>query len=145
VSVSSTDSLTHGRIEVADSITITFSEALDPASVPSVTTVTEADPTGAGNDTLTITGITLGAQNTGSDSYISLDGGIVDFASSTVALTNANTTITVTVGGACQNTGCGGIGQALIPASLTFAPAATLTDSAGKPAVGTRTDVILIF
>jgi hypothetical protein len=51
----------------------------------------------------------------------------------------------VTVAGTCQNTGCAAIGQALISASLSFAPVPTLTDTAGKPAAGTRADLLLIF
>jgi hypothetical protein len=144
-SVSSTGGVTAGRIEAADTLAITFSEPLDPASVPSTVTVTESDPVGAGNDTLAITGITLGARGLGVDTYLTPDGGVVDFASSTVALSNANATITITVGGACQNTGCAGIGQALAAAAFSFAPAATLTDPAGKPAVGTLAPVIRIF
>ena len=136
---------TTGKIEAGDTLGITFSEPLDPASVPSVVSVTEADPTGVGNDTLTITGVTLGARSLGSDSYIVPDGGIVDFTSSTTTLSNANTTITVTVGGTCENTGCAGIGQALITASFSFAPATTLTDPAGRPAAGTRADLLRIF
>jgi hypothetical protein len=113
--------------------------------VPSIVTVTEADPVGAGNDTLTISGITLGARSLGSDAYIVPDGGIVDFASSVTTLTNGNATLTIAVAGLCQNTGCAGIGQALSAASFSFAPAATLTDGAGKPAAGSRADVIVVF
>ncbi|MDT4989531.1 MAG: hypothetical protein QOI74_3625, partial [Micromonosporaceae bacterium] len=145
LAVSSTGGASTGKIEAGDTLSVTFSEPLKPASVPSVVTVTEADPAGAGNDTLTITGITLGARSLGSDSYITPDGGVVDFTSSTTALSNTNTTITVTVGGACQNTGCAGIAQNLTIATLSFAPAATLTDSAASPAAGVRTDLLRVF
>jgi hypothetical protein len=145
MSVSTTGGAAVGKIEAADTLTINFSEPLAPASVPSNVTVTESDPAGAGNDTLTISGITLAAQSMGSDAYITPDAGIVDFTSSTAALSNANTTITVTVGGTCQNTGCAGIGQALVAASLSFSPATTLTDPAGRPAAGTLAAVLRIF
>jgi hypothetical protein len=144
-SVSTTGGGTTGTIEAGDTLSITFSEPLNAASVPSTVTVTEADPTGVGNDTLNIPGITLGARSLGSDSYITTDGAVVDFASSTVALTNNNTTITITVGGTCQNTGCAGIGHTIAAASFSFAPATTLTDTAAKPAAGTRADVLVMF
>jgi hypothetical protein len=144
-SVSSTGGATTGMIEAADTLTITFSEPLDPASVPTTVTVTESDPAGSGNDSLTITGITLGARGLGVDTYVTADGVVVDFPSSTVALSDANQTITITVGGTCQNTGCGGIGQALAAATFSFAPAASLTDIVGKPAAGTLSPVIRIF
>jgi len=145
ISVTFTGGTTPGKIEADDTMTIVFSEPLNPATVASTTTVTEADPSGAGNDTLTITGITNGARNTGSDTYVTADATIVDFASSTVALSVSNTTVTVTVGGTCQNTGCAGIGQQLATASLSFAPAATITDTAGVAATGTRSDTLRIF
>jgi hypothetical protein len=126
-------------------MTIVFSEPLNPATIATTTTVTEADPAGAGNDTLTITGITSGARATGSDSYVTADATTIDFAGSTVALSVSNTTVTVTVGGTCQNTGCAGIGQQLTTASMSFAPAATITDVAGIAAAGTRADILRIF
>jgi hypothetical protein len=145
ISVTFTGGTIVGRIEVGDTMTIVFSEPLNPATIASTTTVTEADPSGAGNDTLTITGITSGARNTGSDTYVTGDATIVDFASSTVALSVSNTTVTITVGGTCQNTGCGGIGIQLTTASLSFAPSSTITDAAGVAATGTRTDTLRIF
>jgi hypothetical protein len=134
-----------GLMQAGDTLAITFSEPLAPATVPSSVTVTEADPTGAGNDTLTVSGITSGARNTGSDSYIALDGRIADFTSSIAALSGGNTTVTVTVAGTCSNTGCAFITAAPLAASLSFAPAATLTDPAANAAVGSRADVLKLF
>ena len=128
-SVSTTGGTTIGSIQTDDTITITFSEPLKPATVPALVTLTETDPSGAGNDTLTISGITNGARSTGSDSYITLDGGIADFNPSSTTLSNGDTAITVTVAGSCANTGCAAIGQATVAGSFSFAPAASLTDT----------------
>jgi hypothetical protein len=145
ISVAFTGGASTGKIEVGDTMTVVFSEPLNPASVPSTTTVTEADPAGAGNDTLTITGITNGARSTGSDNYVTADGLVVDFAASTVVLSASNTTVTITVGGTCQNTGCAAIGQQLTTASLSFGAAPTITDVVGVAAAGTRSDTLRIF
>ena len=61
VTIVDTNGATDGRIEVGDTLSITFSEALDPATVPATTTVTLTDPVGTGNDTLAIAGIINGA------------------------------------------------------------------------------------
>ena len=144
-SVSTTGGTTIGSIQTDDTITITFSEPLKPATVPALVTLTETDPSGAGNDTLTIPGITNGARSTGSDSYITLDGGIADFSPSSTTLGNGDTAITVTVAGSCANTGCAAIGQATVAGSFSFAPAASLTDLSANAATGSRTDVLRLF
>ncbi len=134
-----------GKIESGDTMTITFSEPLNPSTIPGLVTVSEADLAGAGNDTLAITGITNGARSTGSDGYILIDAGIADYINSTASLTNANATIVVTVGPTCQNTGCASTSQVLANANLVFAPATSITDTTGNPAAGTRTDPLRIF
>ena len=69
-----------GKAEAGDTIVITFSEPLAPASVPSSTTVTITDPVGTGNDTLTMVGVSNGARTLGANTYVTLDGGIASFA-----------------------------------------------------------------
>ena len=81
-----------------DTVVITFSEPLAPASVPASTTVTLTDPVGTGNDTLTMAGVSNGARAMGSNNYVTADATVASFANSTVALSNANRTITVTIG-----------------------------------------------
>lgn len=83
---------------------ITFSEPLAPASVPASTTVTLTDPVGAGNDTLTMVGVSNGARTTGGANYITVDGAVASYATSTVTLSNANRTITITIAATCSGT-----------------------------------------
>ena len=143
--ITTTAGATVGRIEVGDTLSITFSEPLAPATVPGVATVTEADPAGAGFDTLNITGLTNGNLSTGSDTYITVDGTNAAFASSTIALTNNNTTATVTVGGTCQGTACVALGLNLTATSFGFTAAPTLTDPAANIAAGTLSATLRLF
>ena len=135
VTVTDTNGATDGRIEPGDTVSITFSEPLAPTSVPSpLTTITMADPTGTGNDTLTVLGITNGARTLGGTTYITTDATSAVFANSPVSLNNGNRTVTVTVGPVCTDTGCVGIGQRTTNASFSYIAAPTLTDVAGNTA-----------
>ncbi len=124
-------------MQVGDALQITFSEAILASSVPGSTTITETDPTGGGNDTLTITSFTNGARRLGANTYISSNNTSAAFASSTLSVSGAN--ITATVAGACTGT-CGAnitAGQG----AFAFAPATTITDAAGNAATSTLTTV----
>jgi large repetitive protein len=135
VTVTDTNGAADGRIEPGDTVSITFSEPLAPTSVPSpLTTITMADPTGTGNDTLTLLGVTNGARTLGGTTYITTDATSAVFANSPVGLSNANRTVTVTVGPACSGTGCVGIGQRTTNANFSYIAAPTLTDEAGNTA-----------
>ena len=126
---------TAGLMEVGDALQVTFSEPILASSVPGSTTITETDPNGSGNDTLTITGLTNGARALGANNYIAANNTSAAFASSTLAVSGAN--VTATVAGACTGT-CG----ANITAgrgALAFAPATTITDAAGNAATGALT------
>ena len=136
VSITDTNGTTDGMIQAGDTLVVTFSEALAPASMPTSVTVSETDPPGSGNDTLSITGITT-ASDTGSDLYITGNNKTAGFASSTAALSNGNKTITVTVAGACTGTGCASDIAAGGPGTLVLGPVSTLTDPAGNGATGT--------
>ena len=68
-----TNGLVDGRIEPGDTLVITFSEALNAASIPTSATVSLTDPTGTGNDTLAITGILSGERTTATNLHITLD------------------------------------------------------------------------
>ena len=98
VTITDTPGATNGRAQSGDTLVITFSEPLAPASVPASTTVTLTDPVGTGNDTLTMAGVSNGARTTGTTGHVTGDGGVASFANSAVALSNANKTITITVG-----------------------------------------------
>ena len=146
VTITDTNGATDGRVEIGDTLVITYSEPLAPASVPSSASVTMTDPVGTGNDTLTITGITNGARTTGGANYVTLDGGVATWGSSTVALSNANKTITVTVGGTCSGTGCAALGQQTTAATFSYIAATTLTDVAGNTAAtATKTQSMRMF
>ena len=123
-----------GRVQPGDTIAITFSEPLAPASVPASTTVTLTDPVGTGNDTLTMLGVSNGARAMGSNTYVTADTTTTSFADSPVALSNTNRTITVTIGASCTDTGCAGLGQQLANATYSFVAATTLTGVAGNTA-----------
>ena len=129
-----------GRLGAGDTISFTFTEALDAASVPANTTVTLADPSGSGSDTLTVAGITNGARSTGSDSYVTTDKATASFAS-TVTLSADRKTITVTVGSVCSGTGCSVLGTAPAAASFSMSAATTLKDAAGLAAATTALPV----
>ena len=146
VTITDTNGSTDGRVQPGDTVVITFTEPLAPASVPSSTTVTLTDPTGNGSDTLTMVGVTNGARSLGSNNYITLNTGVASFTGSTVALSNADRTITVTVGPTCAGTGCGALGQQTTNANYSFLAAPTLTDTAGNTAsTATRTQSIRMF
>jgi hypothetical protein len=143
VSISDTNIGTDGKMEAGDTLTVTFSEVLAPGSVPGSASVTETDPLGSGNDTLTIAGMSNGALTLGGNNYIRDDGTSASFASSNVALTGASKAITVTVAGSCSGT-CG----ANITAgngTFVFAPAATIADPAGNAAAGSTSLSLRVF
>jgi hypothetical protein len=132
VTITDTNGANDGKTELGDSLSIIFSEALAPATVPSTATVTLTDPSGTGNDTLSISGILNGARTTTSNLHITLDNSSAAFDPSPVVLSNGNKTVTITVGGTCTGTGCGSIGQATSATNLSFLGATTLTDLIGN-------------
>jgi hypothetical protein len=145
VTITDTPGTINGRAQSGDTLVITFSEPLAPASVPASTTVTLTDPVGAGNDTLTMVGVSNGARTTGTTNHVTADGGVASFANSTVALSNGNRTITVTIGPACTGTGCATIATA-VAGTYSFVAATTLTDVAGNlAATAAKTQSIVLF
>jgi hypothetical protein len=136
VAVTSTNNgATAGLIEPGDTFAVTFSEPIATAVGPA-TTITEADPTGSGKDTLTITGLTATAGiSTGSNAYIQANNTSASFASS--GLAKAGAVITATVGGACSGT-CG-TNLTAGSGALVFTPDPTLMDAAGNAAGGSYT------
>jgi len=144
-SITDTDGATNGKIEPGDTLVVTFSEPLKTSTVPSSTTVTLADPAGNSNDTLAIAGISQGARATGINGYITGNNRTANFASSTVALSNGNKTITVTVGPTCTGNGCGSIGTITTTPNLSWLTASTITDVAGNVPTVTFTQAIRLF
>ena len=144
--ITDTNGSLDGKAEPGDTLVITFSEPLAPASVPSSTTVTITDPVGGGNDTLTMVGVSNGARTMGANNYVTLNGGVASFANSPVVLSNGNRTITVTIAAPCSGTGCATLGQQLSVATYSYIAATTLTDVAGNLAATTaKTQSIRLF
>ncbi|MDP9463621.1 MAG: hypothetical protein M3P52_03275, partial [Actinomycetota bacterium] len=139
MTITDTNGSINGRAQAGDTISITFSEPLDPASVPGSTTVTLTDPNTTGNDTLTMVGVSNGPRNMGSNTYVTNNNTVASFASSAVTLSNANRTITVTIGSTCSGTGCAGLATQASAVNYRFRAAATLEDVAGNFAVSTVT------
>jgi hypothetical protein len=136
--ITSTPGLVDNVMEDGDTFTATFSEPIDPTSVHAAN-VKETDPVGPGNDNLIIVGLTDGAMDLGSDDYVTLDGGTIVFAESTLTLLNNNTKIRSTIVGPCSGTACGFTGAGA-NALVTFRPEPALTDVAGNAATGSRTE-----
>jgi hypothetical protein len=123
---------------------VTFSEAIQ-TGVPVTSAVSEID--GGSTDDISVTGITNGNIDTGSD-YISSNK-TATFASSTVSQSVDKKTITVTVAGSCTGagSGCGKL-AAGAAGPVAYVPAATLLDAAFNGAVAngvTPTFTIRLF
>jgi hypothetical protein len=126
---------TSGKLETGDKLVLTFNQSL--LGVPlTFGGATETEPLLPllGNVLLTIPGITQGALDTGSPSYLFLTAGTATFGG-TLALANngAATTVTITVTSVSGTLTTAGNGV------MAFKAAATITDSAGHAATGTFT------
>jgi hypothetical protein len=131
----------NGRIEATvDTLTVTFKEAINPASVPATATLTLVRKS-SGNTTYAISGLTNGAQDTGKTGYLSLPSGTtvytVSFAG-TLTMSNANRTVVFTVTGACSGS-CAALSTSVVSGGWKYAPATTLKDLAGNTATGSYT------
>jgi hypothetical protein len=127
---------TTGRMQAGDTLTLTFSEALDPATVPTSVTVTES----RGNDKASLSIPDL-IQNTEiNNSYL---GGTNSSgtATATVSLSADARTVTITLG-PVSTTGSG-VGTA--SSSVPLRAAATLTDRAGNSVSNTPSNVNQLF
>jgi hypothetical protein len=132
---SANNGLTAGLMEVGDTFVVTFSEAIATAIGPSAT-ITETDPSGAGNDRLTIAGLTAAAGVViGSNAYIVTDNTSASFSSSTISKSGA--VITATVAGACA--GSCGVNITAGMGALDFTPDPALQDTTGNAAAGSFT------
>lgn len=146
MAINDTAGANDGIAEPGDTLSITFSEPLAAATVPSTTTLTLADPTGGGNDTLSVVGVTNGARNTGSNSYVSTNGASAAFAASVVTRSDGDRTVTVTLGATCSGSGCAALAAPAASANLSFLAATTLRDLAGNaPVTAARNFSIRLF
>ena len=135
---------TAGVPEACDEITAEWSEPLLPSSIPATTTITITDPTGPGNDTLTIGSFIAGSLDLGSDGYLTADGTSASWASSVLSYSSAQVSLTARIFGACAGAGCTALGT-VKNVTVTYTPAPTITDPAGNPAGGSFTKTQTMF
>ena len=128
-----------GNVDAGDTFAVTFSEALDPATVPASGTLTLTN--GVGNDTFALSGLTNGALSTGTTGWVK-NGKTITYGV-TYLLSTGNTRITATVG-TCIS-GCGNAGTFAGTGSITFVPAPTLKDPAANVATGTKSVALKLF
>lgn len=138
---------TAGKIEQGDSLTLTFSEAIDPASIVSAwngsamnVTVRVTNGTSGGNDTLTVydasntTQIPIGSVDLDSTAYVTGD---VTFGlsapRSTMSLSSG--ALVITLGVVSDSTKIPS--SAVSKSKLTWAPSTTPTDLAGNSCTAT--------
>lgn len=115
---------TAGRMQATDTLTLTFSEALNPNSVPTTATVTEQR---SGSSTLTIPGVISAASI--NNNYLGGNNSSGS-ATGTVVLSNGGKTITITLG-TVTTTGSGVV-TSTTGSTVSVEPAATITDIAGN-------------
>jgi hypothetical protein len=125
----------NGQLQIGDQLVLTFSEDLASSTVPATFAAATEARTGNGSVKLTIPGITNGAVDTGSGSYLLNQGSKTATFSGTVALANngASTTVTVTV------TSLSGDATAASSGTLPFVAAPTITGTNATGASGTFT------
>ena len=121
----------NGTVDAGEELTVAMSEPLDPASLPSASSLTFSRPSGGGT-TMDIPGLTDGPVDTGTAAWVA-DGASVTYTG-TLSLADDGRLVRFSVE-ACES-GCdaaaeGGAGE------LRFAPAGSLSDPAGNAATGT--------
>jgi hypothetical protein len=135
----STSTNRNGAVQTGDTVTITFGEALNPATVAATGTLT-LSRSRTGNTTWGVNGFTNGQLSTGATGYLGRpnSGSYTVTYAGTLALSNGNTTVTFTVTGACSGS-CSNVTTSPSAGSWVFTPTATLRDMANNAATGTRT------
>lgn len=120
-----------GRLQTGDELSITFSEALAPSSVPATTTVYEHDPQGnADPEVLFINGVTSGAPPTGGN-YVANNRTVI--APSAISLADGDRTVRITITSCTCGDALTGVG------TFTYTAPATITDTAANAATGSFT------
>ena len=137
----------NGAVEAGDTVSVTFGEAINPATVPASAMLTLSRGR-SGNTTWAVNGFTNGSLSTGNTGYLKQPGFgstyTVTFAG-TVALSNGNRTVTFTVTGGCGGSSCAQLSTTAVSGSWSYTPATTLRDLAGNAATGTRTTSSVMF
>ena len=142
---------TLGRVDKSDTVTITFSETINPASLCSgwngasrgsvTVTINNNDAATGGNDSLTVTdasctgGFNFGKVNLGSANWVTAttsfsgNGG----NASTAAMSAGNTVLTIRLGGGTSGT------AGVAATTMIYTPAAAIADMVGNLVTGTAT------
>jgi hypothetical protein len=136
--VTSTNVGTLGRVDAGDTLVVTFAEALKPSTVAASGTLTFNKI--AGNDTFSMTGLINGTITTGTTGKVTASS--ISYTG-TMALSNADKTITLTVGNC--TVGCGNAGAGSGSGTVPFAPNPAITDPAGNAATGTFNVTLTLF
>ena len=127
----------NGAIDVGDTFTATFGEALNPTTVAATGTLTLSRSNG--NTSYGISGLTNGLVTTGGTGYLTSSGTTRTITyTGTLVLSNSNRTVTFTVTGACAGT-CTARSTTAQQGQFQFSPATTLRDLANNTATGTVT------
>jgi hypothetical protein len=142
--ITSTPGTINNVMQVGDTFTATFSEALDPSTVPATGNVKQYDPSGPGTDRIVIVGIVDTDMDLLDDNIVIPDDGTIGYNESVLSLLNGNTRLRTTVTGSCSGTACGqnGVGS---DQNITLRPEPVLRDIAGNGAVGSHTELEGIF
>jgi len=139
---------TGGLAESGDSITITWSERIDPTSLPATTDVVISDLGNGGNDQLTIPGLLDGAMDLGSGDYLVCAGGPcvgthqATFAGSAITRKSGGTFTTVTLSscsGDCSELSSGP------RTTVTYVAPSSIADVDGNGAVGSFQKTFKLF
>jgi hypothetical protein len=127
----------NGAIDVGDTFTVTFGEALNPATVAATGTLTLSRSNG--NTSYGISGLTNGLVTTGGTGYLTSSSTTrtITYAGS-LALSNSNRTVTFTVTGTCAGT-CTARSTTAQQGQFQYSPNPALRDLAGNAATGTVT------
>jgi hypothetical protein len=141
--VTDTNGTIDGQLQAADTLTLTFSEALKASTVPTAPAITEARGAAGTNATLSIPGLTAGALGMGTPNYLSANGTSAVFAATATATAAAPATVKLTAG-TCSS-GCARVAAPATTPTMSFVPAATLTDAAGNAATGSYAWVAKAF
>jgi hypothetical protein len=121
-----------GAVEVGDTFSVTFSEALDATSVPASATLTLSKGFLSGTTNWGISGLSQGTRTTGAGGYLTtgFSSRTVTYAG-TLTLSNNNQTVTFTVTGSCSGS-CGNVSTSPASGAFQYVPANTLRDVAGN-------------
>lgn len=134
IGISDTNGLVNGKMELLDSVIFTFSEPIGIGL--GVTTVTESGPSGSGNDSIEIAGITAGPQLTNSNSYVS-NATPITVVGAAVAVGNT-VVVSLTTSLSCLPL-CLSLGTGNDASDFNMTVSTSLGDAAGNVASGTGT------